>query len=308
MNKKLKGIIPPLVTPLLNTGTIDEIGLKKLIEHMIVGGVQGIFILGTTGEAQSLSMQVRKDLIEKTNSILQKRLPLLVGISDSSLIDSINLAEFAASHGADALVSAPPYYFKTSQSELIDFYQALIPQLPLPLFLYNMPTHTKVSFDPATILKIAEDKKVIGFKDSSANGAYLQSVVYTLRNRENFSIFVGPEEMTAESVLLGVDGGVNGGANMFPELYVGLYQAAVNGDLQSMREHQRVVMQISNLIYNIDSNGSSYLRGLKSALNVLGLCSDVPALPFTKLSDAERNKIEKAIAKVKISLSSLSKK
>lgn len=299
MKTTLHGIVPPLVTPLLDNETLDIEGLERLIEHVVAGGVHGIFILGTTGEAQSLSYELRCEMIRQSARILNKPLPLLVGISDTSLVDSIALANLAAEHGADAVVSAPPYYFATGQAELAEFYEQLIPQLPLPVFLYNMPTHTKVSFAPATIRRIAENPKVAGFKDSSASGGYFQSVMFEMRDRKDFSLFVGPEEMMAESVLMGAHGGVNGGANMFPELYVSLYHAAVNKDVDKVRELHAKVMQISSSIYTVGSYGSSYLKGVKSALSVLGICNDYLAAPFNRFDEAHKDKIRQAIDNLK---------
>lgn len=295
MKNPLCGIIPPLITPLLDNNTIDTEGLERLIEHVIRGGVHGIFILGTTGEAQSLGFNLRMEMIKESSRIINGRLPLMVGISDTSIADSIKLAQTAAEYGADALVSAPPYYFATGQPELAEFYESLIPQLPLPVFLYNMPTHTKVSFAPATIKRIAQNPKVIGFKDSSANGGYFQAVMYEMREQENFSIFVGPEEMTAEVVLMGASGGVNGGANMFPRLYVDLYNAAKAKDLERVHLLHKKVMQISSSIYSIGSYGSSYLKGVKCSLSLLGICNDFLASPFNRFGPEHRERIRKAL-------------
>ena len=295
MEKVLRGIVPPLVTPLIDNDTIDDAGLERLIEHVIDGGVSGVFILGTTGEAQSISFELRYEMIKKTAHIVNKRVPLLVGISDTSLVDSVSLANLAAEFGADAVVSAPPYYFATAQPELAEYYEQLIPQLELPIYLYNMPTHTKVSFAPSTIRRIAENEKVIGFKDSSANGGYFQSVMHEMRDRPDFSLFGGPEEMMAESVLMGAHGGVNGGANMFPKLYVALYNAAVAKDVDKVRELHAKVMQISASIYNVGSYGSSYLKGVKAGLSVLGVCNDFLAAPFNKFYAAHKDKIRAAI-------------
>lgn len=294
----LQGIVPPLVTPLLDINTLDLVGLENLIERVVKGGVHGIFILGTTGEAQSLSIDLRIQLIKESSRILKGRLPLLVGISDTSMMDSIMLAKVAADCGADAVVSAPPYYYATAQPELAEFYEALIPQLPLPVYLYNMPTHTKVNFAPSTIRRIAENEAVIGFKDSSSNGSYFQSVMYEMRNQKDFSIFVGPEEMMAESVLLGAAGGVNGGANIFPELYVNLYNAAKTCNLAEVRRLHEKVMQISSTIYTQGCFGSSYLKGVKCALSVLGVCSDFMEVPFNKFGNEQRYIIEKSLAEL----------
>lgn len=300
MKKTLRGIIPPLVTPLLDNKTLDIAGLERLIEHVIAGGVHGIFILGTTGEAQSLSFNLRAQMIKETSKMLNSRLPLLVGISDTSIDDSISLSQFAYESGADAVVSAPPYYFATGQPELVEFYENLIPQLELPVYLYNMPTHTKVSFAPSTIKRIAMNEKVIGFKDSSANGAYFQSVMYEMRDRKDFSIFVGPEEMMAEAVLMGASGGVNGGANIFPKLYVDLYNAAATQNTLEVRRLQTKVMQICSTIYNVGSFGSSYLKGVKSSLSILGICNDFLAAPFNKFDNEHKMLIQNAINNIDI--------
>ena len=302
MNSPLSGIIPPLVTPLLDDDVLDVEGLNRLIEHLIAGGVHALFVLGTTGEAQSLSYKLRVEMIKNTCRITKGRLPVLVCISDTSIVESVNLARIAADNGADAVVSAPPYYFAAGQPELIEFYENLTPQLPLPLFLYNMPTHTKVNFAPATIQRIAEDPRVIGFKDSSANAVYFQSVMYAMKERQDFSMLVGPEEIMAESVLLGAHGGVNGGANMFPELYVELYNAAKNTNLEELIRLQEIIMQISATIYTVGQHGSSYLKGLKCALNLLGICSDYVAAPFHKFEQREREKIWKALQKLGINV------
>ena len=302
MNAPLSGIIPPLVTPLLDDDVLDVEGLNRLIEHLIAGGVDALFVLGTTGEAQSLSYKLRVEMIKNTCRITKGRLPVLVCISDTSIVESVNLARIAADNGADAVVSAPPYYFAAGQPELIEFYENLTPQLPLPLFLYNMPTHTKVNFAPATIQRIAEDPRVIGFKDSSANAVYFQSVMYAMKERQDFSMLVGPEEIMAESVLLGAHGGVNGGANMFPELYVELYNAAKNTNLEELKRLQEKIMQISATIYTVGQHGSSYLKGLKCALNLLGICSDYVAAPFHKFEQREREKIWKALQKLGINV------
>ena len=302
MNAPLSGIIPPLVTPLLDDDVLDVEGLNRLIEHLIAGGVHALFVLGTTGEAQSLSYKLRVEMIKNTCRITKGRLPVLVCISDTSIVESVNLARIAADNGADAVVSAPPYYFAAGQPELIEFYENLTPQLPLPLFLYNMPTHTKVNFAPATIQRIAEDPRVIGFKDSSANAVYFPSVMYAMKERQDFSMLVGPEEIMAESVLLGAHGGVNGGANMFPELYVELYNAAKNTNLEELKRLQEKIMQISATIYTVGQHGSSYLKGLKCALNLLGICSDYVAAPFHKFEQREREKIWKALQKLGINV------
>ncbi len=290
--KPLKGIIPPLITPMLDENILDLKGLERLLSHVISGGVSGIFILGTSGEAQNLSYAVRKEMIKQTCRIVDGRVPVMVGISDTSFVESISLANKAHEYGADVLVATPPFYYTPGQAELIQYYWDLADQVPLPLFLYNMPSHVKVMIEPETIVKLAANNNIIGLKDSSANGVYLQKVMYLLKDRPDFTILVGPEEMTAGMVLMGAHGGVNGGANIYPELYVSLYQAACNKDFETIAELQPKVMNISLSLYNIGKYASSYIKGLKTALNLKGICDDFMPEPFHKFNAAERKFVE----------------
>ncbi len=129
----LCGIIPPLVTPLVNNDTLDVESLERLIEHLIAGGVHGLFILGTTGEEQSLSYALRKQMIIRSARINRGRLPLLVCITDTSIEESIHLAQVAAEQGADGVVPAPPSSFAPGQPAVAQFHEELVPRLPPPV-------------------------------------------------------------------------------------------------------------------------------------------------------------------------------
>lgn len=293
--EKLKGIIPPLITPLKGDDELDREGLARLVEHVLGGGVHGIFILGTTGEAQSLSYRLRYELTEEACRLVAGRVPVLAGITDTSMAESLRMAEHAAKCGAAGVVSAPPYYFAPSQQELTEYYTELADRSPLPLYLYNMPSHVKVSFDPKTVATLAAHPNIVGLKDSSANMNYFQTLLHLLRERSDFDLYIGPEELTAEAVMAGAAGAVNGGANIFPELYVAMYDAATAGDLARVKELQQRIMQISTTIYTVGKYGSSYLKGVKCALSLLGVCDDHTAYPFRRFRSEERECVRKAL-------------
>lgn len=291
----LRGIIVPMVTPLLDRDSLDVAGLERLVEHTLGGGVHALFILGTTGEAPSLSYRLRKELITRTCGLVNGRVPVLVGVTDTAFSESVRMAAVAAEAGAAAVVLAPPYYYPASQSELLEYVKHLVPKMPLPLFLYNMPSHTKLSFDLETVRQAAELPGVVGLKDSSANMIYFHRLIALFRGRPDFTLTVGPEELLGEVVLLGGHGGVNGGANLSPQLYVQLYEAARRRDLDRLATLHRQVMHISNGIYNVGRSGSSYLKGLKCALSVLGICDDFMAEPFQRFAAPERLSIEREL-------------
>lgn len=293
------GIIPPMVTPLLSDNlSLDVDGVKHLIEHLVSGGVHGIFILGTTGESTSLSYKTREQLIVESCKAVNGRVPVFVGITDTSIEESVHLALIAKNAGAAAVVAAPPYYYGLGQEELYKYYWSLADQVGLPLFLYNMPSHTKINIDVKTVVRLSEHPNVIGLKDSSANAVYFQSLCYLLKT--NFSLLVGPEEITAETVMMGGNGGVNGGANLFPKLYVALYNAAIAKDFARIEELQDLVMEISTRIYTVGSYGSSYLKGLKGALQALGIVNGNIAPPFTTFDEKEMTKVIFNIKEIEI--------
>ena len=294
----LRGIVPPMITPLTDTDTLDVKGVDNLVEHLIKGGVAGIFVLGTTGEAQHLSMKIKIELIQRTCAAVKGRVPVLVGITDTSVYESIKLAEIAAESKAAALVAAPPYYFALGQPELIEYYQLLADKCHLPLYLYNMPSHTKTMIEPNTVLELSKHKNIIGLKDSSANGVYFCKLLTMFKDRPEFGLFVGPEEMMASVALMGAHGGVSGGANVYPEIFVEVYKAAANKDVDKAIELQNKMMCVSSELYSIGRFGSSYIKGIKTALALKGICSDFLAQPFNLFKDPEKDKVKAAVAKL----------
>lgn len=294
----LRGIIPPMVTPLKSRDELDCGGLERLIEHILAGGVHGLFVLGTTGEAPSLSYRLRRELVERACRQVASRVPVLVGITDTAFIESANLTRFAADAGAQGVVLAPPYYFPAGQEELLEYLDHLAPELQLPLFLYNMPSMTKLVFDPATVRRALDIPGIVGLKDSSGNMVYFHRLQRLLHDRRDFSLLVGPEELLGETVMLGGHGGVNGGANLFPRLYVALYDAAVAGNRDRVAALHDVVMRISDTVYSTGRHSSSFMKGLKCALSLKGICDDFMADPFHRFRDAERDRVRGYLAQV----------
>ncbi|MHC4624396.1 MAG: dihydrodipicolinate synthase family protein [Planctomycetota bacterium] len=290
----LRGIIVPMITPLLDHDTLDVKGLEKLIEHVLAGGVHALFILGTTGEGTSLSYRLRNEMIERTCNLVAGRVPVLVGITDTAFEESVKVACKSKEAGAKALVLAHPPYFPAAQPEILNYLEHLAPKLPLPVFLYNMPSHTKLVFDPKTVRAAADIDGIVGLKDSSANMFYFHKVQMLLKDKPDFTLVVGPEELLGETVLLGGHGGVNGGANMKPQLYVELYNAAAANDIKKVNALHEQVMEISGKIYCVGAY-SSYLRGLKCALSCMGVCSDALGEPFQPFNAEERATIARYV-------------
>lgn len=288
----LEGIIPPMVTPLSQRDVLDCAGLERLVEHLISGGIHGLFVLGTTGEAPSLCHRVRAELVERVCDQVGDRLPVLVGITDTSFGESVEMAEAAADNGAVGVVAAAPYYFPAGQPELLEYIERLAAEVPLPLYLYNMPGCTKVSFDPETVRVAAAIPGIVALKDSSGDLDYFRRVRDAVADFADFRLLIGPEEMLPQAMALGASGGVTGGANMFPQLYVGLYDAIKANDAERIRTLHARVMKISSTIYEVGRFDSRVIKGIKAVLSCLGICDDYMADPFQRFRPEQRCRIQ----------------
>jgi len=294
-----------MVTPLRGRDELDVPGLERLIEHILGGGVNGLFILGTTGEGPSLSYRLRRELIQRVCRQVNRRVPVLVGITDTAFVESVSIARVAAEAGAEALVLAPPYYWPEGQPELLEYLQHLVSELPLPLFLYNMPALTKVAFEVETVRRAMDEPRIIGLKDSSGNMLYFHRLVGLLAHRPDWPLLMGPEELLLDAIIAGGHGGVSGGANLFPRLYVGLYEAARAGNLARARELHAAVMRVSNSLYRIGRHASAIIKGIKCALSCLGVCDDFLAEPFHRFRAEERAQVERHLAQLRAVVQSL---
>lgn len=291
MQLNLRGIIPPMVTPLTADKNLDQQSLKGLIEHLLSGGVHGIFLLGSNGEAPSLTYALRKELVTEACQIINGRVPVLVGITDTSFEGSIEMAEHAKASGADAVVIAPPYYFPISDGEMEAYLEDLVPKLPLPFLLYNMPSCTKMNLSMNTVEK-AKNMGALGIKDSSGNLEYLYDLIETFQDSPEFAIIVGTEVFLPQTIERGGHGAVAGGANFFPRMFVDLYDASVTKDENKIVEIREKVTHLYDTIYNVGKDFSRITKGIKCALSIMGICDDYMALPLRRFDAGDRERIK----------------
>jgi dihydrodipicolinate synthase/N-acetylneuraminate lyase len=297
--KPLEGIIPPMITPLAGRDRLDEPGLECLLEHIIRGGVHGLFILGTCGEAPSLSYRLRRDLITRVCQQVRGRVPVLVGITDTSMVEAVGLARHAADSGADALVTSAPYYFPMGQPELVNFVERLVSELPLPLYLYNMPQLTKVQFSLDTVKRFIDLERIIGVKDSSGDLNYFQQLLEVVRTRPDWRLFMGQEYLLVDGLRLGGHGGVIGGASIDPAVLVGIYQALKSGNeakFAALSERLRCLGRI----HPVGQSAAALVKGLKCAMKMLGICNDELADPLMRYTPEEQAVIRSILVELEL--------
>jgi 4-hydroxy-tetrahydrodipicolinate synthase len=292
------GIIVPMVTPLASQWALDEAALEALVDRLLTGGVHGLFLLGTCGEGASLSHELRQTMIERTCRLVAGRVPVLASVSDSSPTESVALARFAADAGATTIVVAPPFYLPLSQSELQNYFVRQADASPLPVMLYNMPALTKLEIEPETLRRLQDHPRIIGLKDSSGDLEYFAAAVDVVRRRSDWSVFMGPEQLLISALEMGADGGVSGGANVFPKLFVEMFNAATSG----RRDELNALLPQARLFESVYESGpitaATVIKGLKAALACLEIGNGLVAEPLEPLASEDLDRIKHVVERL----------
>lgn len=296
-----RGIIPPVLTPLADGDSLDYQGLENVVRRLVSGGVQGLFILGTTGEGPSLSYPLRRDMIQETLRMVGGEIPVMVGITDTSMIESVRLADFAAENGAGAVVVAPPCYHPIDQDDLLRYLDALAAKLPLPIFLYNMPSHCKTIYALPTLRRVFENPKFVGLKDSSDDMDYFQKAAELIVPQKRLTLLIGPEDKLPLALSLGAHGGICGGAHLLPRLFVRIVDAHRGGEKVRL---DRLTRRLGDLQRVYDAGGS-FLKSMKAAMSILGVCRNVFAEPLHPLGNAAFDAVRRALIESRIDASTL---
>ena len=283
IRQRLEGIVTPVVTPLTPEQKLDSAALGRLFDFLLGHGIAAVFVLGTTGEGPALSRRLREETVAVSAELLAGRAPLLAGISASSLDDALELGRFAARQGANGVVAAPCCYLRNDEAELLDFYRILGAELPLPVYVYNMPATTKIDMPPELIVKIAGLPGIAGYKDSAGNFEAFSEVVSRLKHRTDFSLLMGPDARLRDALRIGAHGGVNSGSNLMPQLFTGMFRAVREDDEAEQLRLQRQIELLHDLYLFRSDRSSGVIAGLKAGLCELGICGVTAARPARPL-------------------------
>src|SRR6266852_5317628 len=228
--EELSGVLPALVSPLHKDGSVDDAGIKRLVEHVIAGGVTGLLPLGSTGEGASLGERSRSQILRCVVEAAAGRVPVICGVAQPHL--EAARAEIAAASrlGANAALVAPPFYYPTDQATVLAFYRRLAAESKIPLLLYHIPQFTNVVSEPATVAELAREGTIAGIKDSSRDFEYFENVCLATRGLPHFRIFTGSDSMLLASLAMGGSGTICGAANVAPSWVVRIYDEFAHGD------------------------------------------------------------------------------
>jgi len=286
---RLKGIIPPMVTPLNDDETLDVAGTRRLVEFLLGAGVHGLFALGSTGEFPRLTDAVRARAVEVVVEQANGRVPVLAGVSDTCNAKIVEHARRAQKAGADAAITTLPFPFKLTTPQVqIDFFHDLTDSVAMPWMIYNVPPLVGVSIAPRTSGHLAHISNLVGAKNTETV-MHLQDTVEFTKGTD-FRIFQGNEYNINSSILMGAAGGTPSPANLFPALYVELYNLAAAG---KHAEAATLQNRLNRLVDGLDEacGDTPILKWpsvVKEGLNMLGICGPAAARPFVGCNDADR--------------------
>jgi len=233
----IRGIIPPIITPMHEDESINEQELRMQVERQIASGAHGIFCFGTNGECYILNDEEKERILKIVVEQVNSRVPVYAGTGGVGTRDTIRLCRMAEAAGADVLSVITPYFAQASQSELIDHYTQVAASVSLPVVLYNIPARTGVNLAPATVKKLSHVENIVGAKDSSGNFDNMLQYIELTRDT-GFAVLSGNDSLILWNLLAGGTGGISGCANVYPATMSGIYDAFMAGDVQKARELQ----------------------------------------------------------------------
>jgi dihydrodipicolinate synthase/N-acetylneuraminate lyase len=282
----LRGNIPPVITPLRSDGTVDLAAVARLTEHLVHGGVSGLFVLGSCGEGATLVPSARAEVIKAFQAESAGRVPVLAGVPEPGTRQVIEAAEQAITAGADAVVvMAPQYYVFDGSEQVAEHLHTVASSVPAPVVLYNLPSATQNPITPDVVDAVAGLPNVVALKDSSADWDTYAGLADAAR-RHTLAIFQGAERLIARSLQHGADGAVAGIANIDPGVVTAVIQAAATGDRAAADRAQARI----DTLFELYETGF-WLSALKAAASLRGLCGPDLTAPLPRLTAAGVDRI-----------------
>lgn len=261
----ISGVVPPIVTPVDEEDRVDEEGLRRVVEHVIAGGVHGILVLGTNGEFFGLGEDEQRRAVSVAIDQTRDRIPVYMGIGGITTKSCIQSARIAEELKAQAITVLPPMFLTLTEDEMYRHFAAIAESTKLPMLLYNSPERVGNNISAALLERLADIPNIVGIKDSS--GDFSLTAEYIRRTRgKGFQVMVGRDMMILASLVYGAVGCVASTANIVPKLVVDIYSKFRSGDLEGALEAQYKLNPL-RLAYNL----GSFPVVSKDAMNLLGL-------------------------------------
>ncbi len=296
----LTGMIVPIVTPVTERDAVDHDGLRRVVQHVLRGGVQAVFTLGGTGNFCAFTAEERFEIARTVVHEVAGRVPVLVGCMDSSTRLVIRNVKDAGRAGADAVVVEPPYYYPCTEADVIAHFRAVAEASPVPIIIYNIPAANKVNIDIHLTKKLAGIPNIIGIKDSTSDFTYFQELLAAFAG-SSFRVIQGQEPLAGPSFLLGAHAGIIAIGNVAPKIAVQLFEAGSAGKFDEVRELQAKLVSAFEICRRYDDPSgpdsyysvtvSSFFTGLHCAMDILGVCKRLVTTPYSTPTQADYTRV-----------------
>lgn len=275
----VRGIIPPIITPMHADESINLQELKHQVNRLIAAGVHGLFPFGTNGEGYILSDAEKEQVLAAVIEETAGRVPVYAGTGCVGTRDTIRMSQMAQAMGADVLSIITPWFAQASEAELYEHYKAVAASVRLPIVLYNIPARTGNALSPALVARLAEIDNIVGAKDSSGNFDTMLQYIERTRGRD-FAVLSGNDSLILWNLLAGGAGGVAGCANVYPANMVAVYERFMAGDMDGARAAQDAIRSFRDCFRFGNPNTI-----VKMAVALLGYPVGACRAPFSWISD-----------------------
>lgn len=286
---QVRGIIPPLVTPMTSDEEVDLKRLRELIDWQISCGVHGIFVLGTTGECYALDADEKQKIVAATVEHVKKRVPVYAGTGAETTREAIRHTKMAERESVDGVSVITPYFIMPSQAEIVDHYRRLAENTSLPVVLYSNPsTCGGLKIEPETVAKLAGIKNIVAIKDSSGD---LQNALEMVRLvPPGFSVLMGRDTLIAPALIFGAKGAIPASGNIAPKLVVEIYEAFKAGDIERCKAAQHRLSPVRIALMMATAPGV-----VKQAMALIGKDVGPSRSPIAPLSTDKRAKLKEIL-------------
>ena len=290
----LEGIVTALVTPFRPDERIDYSAWQKIIDLMIDSGVDGLLAVGGQGEFFALEQEERIVAMRFCRQYVAGRVPVYGNVGCVTTRETIHLAQQAEAEGIDYLVVITPYYLRPTADELVDHYVEVCRAVRIPVLAYNIPERTGVELAPSMLKRIVDScENFAGLKDSSGKLDQIPELVSMGRERP-FSVFVGRDHMILPALGLGCVGAVTACSNVAPKLFVDLYRAWRNGDLEKAKHLQTLVDPLRQAF-----GLHTFPSVIKEAMNMIGIPAGACRKPVGTMPPDARQKLSTVLQKLR---------
>lgn len=292
---QIKGVYTPVITIMDEQGKIDFPHMEQHIEHLTAAGINGLLFFGSLGEFYAFSKEEKKQLIDFAVKVVRHRTQVIIGVGGTSLADVMELADYAAKAGADAINIVSPYYFGPNEASAIEYFGSIAEKVSLPIQLYNFPDRVGADLTPHVIRTLAEKHpNIIGVKDTVDNISHTRQVIAAVKEvRPDFSVVSGFDEYYLVNRVSGGDGVLCGLTNVVPELFVAYHRAYEAKDFAAAEASAKKVSKLMRL-YAVTG---LFVVAIKAAVKAQGLAistyTRAPGLPIT---EAEYAKVKEILA------------